>query len=454
MEWKNLEVSDRLRAARELRCINLMLTGYSEKKGLKKMQEVYNSEVQNTDTLPGNEQNKQSSSVTPENRQSGSVTLNEIATDADGDALRKEIEDARKPHLLSKRLRTVKETENIIADYHGDYSFLKGMVDTFMGKTTDFLLHWKMYYLRRMCEWSQWYQLQDAVKNPDLAAAVEYSIRQAPWALTLSTDNWKNAMGNQKKSPATGKIKTVWSLENPFEANGVFRGVLANSAQRPVFDTGHIFVNTNLTAKQWVNMVQVLDSLNDYYFTYRKTIMGDFFDVLNTMRMRGADSATVENFIRNTVQDVYYIDGTGTEWDLLKTLTGVLFNIDDINDRRLEGRSGGAHYLVYIWAQAIVYYIRSSNQFKLLFCKPEGEKNLKPAIVNPMAEIIEDAPTDIFRLMEQHGFRNVEKMNMIDFLTAQVLMLKQQIRRAKKDGVKPLDISVKTGIPLTIVSSL
>jgi hypothetical protein len=115
--------------------------------------------------------------------------------------------------------------------------------------------------------------------------------------------------------------------------------------------------------------------------------------------------------------------------------------------KRMRKLSPVFKFGIVYWFTGIVNQFREHETYRILFDRNENTDD-------GTEDKISIGMNEIALFLKKEGYGDSAEMNLVDYFDAQVKSLKDHISRAIAEGVKPEQISQKTGIPLSTIARL
>lgn len=167
----------------------------------------------------------------------------------------------------------------------------------------------------------------------------------------------------------------------------------------PVFDRD-VTVETNITAKQYTDCMDLLQAYNE------------------------SDDVNVKTYCMNKIMCVLY----GFSMHVVKKFSPEI------------------PFCVMYWFTGIIKFFREHSTYSILYSRKGGD-DFDPDKIN-----LGLSETMLF--LEKEGYSFVEDKNIIDFFNAQIKALKDSINNALASGIKLDELAQRTGLTITDINRL
>lgn len=128
---------------------------------------------------------------------------------------------------------------------------------------------------------------------------------------------------------------------------------------------------------------------------------------------------------------------------ILRRLSAVMYNLE-YDDT--EGLPMAVLFGTSLWFTGVVQYFKEHPVYGMLFRKSESGTSSGGGIALGMGEVILS--------LEKSGYHNAAAMNLLEFMDAQIKMIKDTVAKAAAEGVKTGEIASKTGLSVADVIRL
>ncbi|MBQ2064674.1 MAG: hypothetical protein II708_01490 [Paludibacteraceae bacterium] len=202
------------------------------------------------------------------------------------------------------------------------------------------------------------------------------------------------------------------------------------------------------------NLVRLAESLNfafelngselklNYYFTDNP-----FADMVKdaarfTRRMTVETNMTARQFSDGVdlLSNLKSDDTPEFHTHILRRLSAVLYNL---SYDETAGLPGAVLFGTSLWFTGVVQYFKEHPVYGMLFRKSESGTSSGGGIALGMGEVILS--------LEKSGYHNVAAMNLLEFMDAQIKLIKDNVAKAAAEGVKAGEIASRSGLSIADV---
>ena len=125
---------------------------------------------------------------------------------------------------------------------------------------------------------------------------------------------------------------------------------------------------------------------------------------------------------------------------ILRRLSAVLYNL---SYDETAGLPGAVLFGTSLWFTGVVQYFKEHPVYGMLFRKSESGTSSGGGIALGMGEVILS--------LEKSGYHNVAAMNLLEFMDAQIKLIKDNVAKAAAEGVKAGEIASRSGLSIADV---
>ena len=216
------------------------------------------------------------------------------------------------------------------------------------------------------------------------------------------------------------------------------------------FDRRGEFIDTNMTAGQYVDAIEILGALND---TINK---GDDIALMQRLALLlGLQPGEIQSqeSSNRLVYQIFKSSNHQIGLPLKSSNHQILKSSNNIEDVSFE-----VLFALTMWMTGIAEFFQTHPIYGVLFTGSTWDADGSSAVLSEAGESTANPYNlglrEVMLELQQRGYNDVEQMPVEKFMAAQLKMLKDNLQRAVHEGVKIEELSRRTGIPLQTIKYL